>query len=88
MNTWVASVVAGMVSYVFRAAPLLVLGPVRNSDRVDRAVRHGGAAVLTALLVGALQHGDETGSGPWAGRRSCQSGAAAAWCTRRSRSWA
>ncbi len=62
MTTWVAIAAVGVVSYMFRVAPLLVLGRVRISDRVDRAVRHAGAAAMTALLVGALQHGGGSGS--------------------------
>jgi hypothetical protein len=32
-----------------------LLGRVRISDRVDRSVRHAGAAAVTALLIGAMR---------------------------------
>jgi branched-subunit amino acid transport protein len=55
MTTWMAVIAVGLVSYVFRAGPLLLLGRVRISDRVDRTVRHAGAAAVAALLTGAMR---------------------------------
>ena len=55
MTTWIALIAVGLISYVFRAAPLFLLGRVRISDRVDRSVRHAGAAAVTALLIGAMR---------------------------------
>ena len=60
MTTWIAVVAVGAISYLFRAAPLLLLGRVHLSNRADRAIRHAGAAALTALLVDALRHGTQT----------------------------
>jgi branched-subunit amino acid transport protein len=60
VSTWIAILAVGSVSYVFRAAPLLVLGRMRLSDRVDRLVRHASSAALTALLAGAVTHGGDT----------------------------
>ena len=60
MTTWLAILAVGLVSYLFRAAPLLLLGRVRISDRADRSVRHAGAAAITALLIGAMR---ESGGG-------------------------
>jgi branched-subunit amino acid transport protein len=62
IHTWIAILAVGAVSYVFRAAPLLVLGRMRLSDRVDRVVRHAGSAALTALLVGTVLHGGDAGT--------------------------
>jgi branched-subunit amino acid transport protein len=62
LSTWIAILAVGAVSYVLRAAPLLVLGRVRLSDRVDRVVRHASSAALTALLVGAVTHGGDARS--------------------------
>jgi branched-subunit amino acid transport protein len=55
MTTWLALIGVGLVSYLFRAGPLLLLGGVRISDRVDRTVRHAGAAAVTALMIGAMR---------------------------------
>ena len=57
MSTWAAMVAVGLVSYVFRAVPLVVLDRVRIGERTDRVVRHAGAAAVTALLVGSVGHG-------------------------------
>ena len=57
MITLVAVLAVGLFGYVFRAAPLVLLGHVQLTPRVERLVRHAGAGALTALLVGALRHG-------------------------------
>ncbi len=62
MSTWIAIAAVGLVSYGFRAVPLLVLGRVRVSERAERTVGHAGAAALTGLLVGALRHDAAPGS--------------------------
>jgi branched-subunit amino acid transport protein len=64
VKTWIAILAVGAVSYVFRAAPLFVLGRLRLSDRVDRVLRHAGTAALTALLVSSAQHASDAGSRP------------------------
>ena len=57
MITLVAILAVALFGYLFRAAPLVLLGHVQLTPRVERLVRHAGAGALTALLVGALRHG-------------------------------
>jgi branched-subunit amino acid transport protein len=62
MSTWLAIVAVGAVSYVFRAAPVVLFGRIRITEGVDRTVRHAGAAAVTALLVGAVRQGGHASS--------------------------
>jgi branched-subunit amino acid transport protein len=57
MSTAIAMLAVGAVSYLFRVAPLLAVGRVRVGPRLDRTIRHAGAAAVTALFVGALRTG-------------------------------
>ena len=57
MSTAVAMLAVGAVSYLFRVAPLLAVGRIRVGPRLDRTIRHAGAAAVTALFVGALRTG-------------------------------
>jgi branched-subunit amino acid transport protein len=57
MTTFLAMVAVGLVSYAFRAVPLVVLDRVRVGERTERVVRHAGAAAMTALLVGSIGRG-------------------------------
>jgi branched-subunit amino acid transport protein len=54
-------VAVGRGSYL-RVMPLLLMGRGTASARVERTIRQGSAAALTALAVSSLQHG--AGSGP------------------------
>jgi branched-subunit amino acid transport protein len=53
---WPAIVLAGVGSYVFRVLPLLVLPKVTLPPRIERGIRHGGFAAITALLVSSVTH--------------------------------
>ena len=64
MRTALAIVAVGALSYGLRVTPLLALGRVAIGPRLDRAVRHAGAAAVTALFVGALVHGSASGPQP------------------------
>jgi branched-subunit amino acid transport protein len=63
MSTWIAIVAVGVISYAFRAGPLVLLGRMRISERVDLAIRHAGAAAIAALFVSGL-HRNAAGDGP------------------------
>jgi branched-subunit amino acid transport protein len=54
--TWLAMLLVGAGSYVFRVVPLLVLPRLQVPARVDAALRDGGTAAVTALIVSALTH--------------------------------
>jgi branched-subunit amino acid transport protein len=54
MSTAIAILAVGLVSYVFRVAPLLTVGRLRVRPGVLRTIRHGGAAAVTALFVLSL----------------------------------
>ena len=64
MRTALAIIAVGALSYGLRVLPLLALGRVAIGPRLDRAVRHAGAAAVTALFVGALVHGRAAGPDP------------------------
>jgi branched-subunit amino acid transport protein len=62
MRTALAITAVGALSYVLRVVPLVAIGRVDIGPRLDRAIRHAGAAAVTALFVGAVLHGG--GGGP------------------------
>jgi branched-subunit amino acid transport protein len=49
--TWLVIVAVGAGSFVFRLGPLLVLQRISLTERADRAIRYGGNAALSALIV-------------------------------------
>ncbi len=57
MRTALAIAAVGALSYVLRVTPLVAIGRVAVGPRLDRAIRHAGAAAVTALFVGAVVHG-------------------------------
>ena len=65
MNAWVAVLAVGAASYVFRVVPLLLADRLRLGPGFDRAIRHAGAAILTALLVDSIR-GNLHGGRPFA----------------------
>ena len=52
---WVAIVLTGAGSYLFRLVPLVVLPRLTLRPGLERAVRHAGVAAIAALLVSSLQ---------------------------------
>jgi branched-subunit amino acid transport protein len=57
VTTALAMLAVGAVSYLFRVAPLLAVGRFRIGPRLDRTIRHAGAAAVAALFVGSLRNG-------------------------------
>ena len=55
MSTWIAILAVAAASYLFRVVPLLLVDRLHVGPGFDRAVRHAGAAILTALLVDAVR---------------------------------
>ena len=49
--TWLVILAVGAGSFLFRVAPLLLLGRVPLGPRAEGAVRHAGLAAVTALVV-------------------------------------
>ena len=49
--TWLVILAVGAGSFLFRVAPLLLLGRVPLGPRAEGAVRHAGLAAITALVV-------------------------------------
>lgn len=62
MTTWLAMLLVGMGSFAFRAVPLLVLPRFTVPPRVEAALRDGGTAAVTALIVSAVLHRGTTGN--------------------------
>ena len=55
--TWLAIVLVGLGSYVFRIVPLLVLPRLGlRSSRLEQAAQHAGTAALSALMVSSVTH--------------------------------
>ena len=52
---WVAILLTGAGSYVFRLLPLVVLPRLTLRPGMERAVRHAGVAAIAALFVSSLQ---------------------------------
>lgn len=63
MTTWTAVLAVGLGSYLFRVLPQLLPRFGHPSPGVERAIRHGGLAALTALAVTSLRHHVEAGDG-------------------------
>jgi branched-subunit amino acid transport protein len=56
--TWIAVVLVGAGSYLFRYAPVAALHRVELPPFVERALSYAGISAMTAMLVGAVvQHG-------------------------------
>jgi branched-subunit amino acid transport protein len=53
--TWLAIVLTGAGSYLFRLLPLVVLPRLTLRPGLERAARHAGVAAIAALLVSSLQ---------------------------------
>ena len=49
--TWIVMIAIGLGSFGFRVGPLLLFEGVSLSPRLDRAIRHGGIAAISALVV-------------------------------------
>ena len=49
--TWLLVLAVGAGSFLFRVAPLLLLGRVPLGPRAEGAVRHAGLAAISALVV-------------------------------------
>lgn len=54
MTTWLAVLLVGAGSYLFRLIPLLLAGRVSWPDPVDRGLQHAGRAALVYLVVSAV----------------------------------
>lgn len=64
MTTWIAVLVAGLGSYVFRVAPLLLGHRLRLSERTQDILRHAGMGGMAALLASSiLGFGSQGGAG-------------------------
>jgi branched-subunit amino acid transport protein len=51
MTMWLAIVLVGLGSYVFRVVPMLLGERMRLSERVDETLRHAAVGAMTALMV-------------------------------------
>lgn len=51
MTAWLVVLAVGAGSYLFRVLPLLLLGRVPFGPRAEAAIRRGGLAAITALVV-------------------------------------
>jgi branched-subunit amino acid transport protein len=56
MSAWLVIVAVGAGSFLFRAAPLLVLQRAKLSPSVDRSIRHAGLAAIAALIATSARH--------------------------------
>jgi branched-subunit amino acid transport protein len=56
MSTWIAVVLVGLGSFVFRLGPLLLLERRQLTEGADRAIRHAGTAAITALIAVSTVH--------------------------------
>jgi branched-subunit amino acid transport protein len=63
MSTWVAVVAVGVVSYLFRAVPVLALARVELPPVVERSLRHAGPSAMAAMSALALAHHQTSGVG-------------------------
>lgn len=55
MTMWIAVLGVGVGSYVFRLAPLLVLGRMRLSERAEELLARAGLAAVTALIATSVR---------------------------------
>lgn len=61
MTTWMAVLVAGLGSYTFRAAPLLLGNRLRLTERTQNILRHAGMGGIAALLASSILGFGSTG---------------------------
>ncbi|HYN71343.1 MAG TPA: AzlD domain-containing protein [Nakamurella sp.] len=61
MTTWIAVLVAGLGSYAFRVAPLLLGNRLRLRERTQDILRHAGMGGIAALLVSSILGFGSTG---------------------------
>jgi branched-subunit amino acid transport protein len=62
IQTWIAVIMVGAGSYLFRYAPVVALHRVSVPPLVERALSYAGASAMTAMLVSALVHHGRTTS--------------------------
>ncbi len=56
MRLLIAVLLVGLVSYLFRVVPLLLVNRVQPSPRMESTLGHAAQAALTAVLVGMILH--------------------------------
>jgi branched-subunit amino acid transport protein len=63
MSAWIVVLAVGLVSYLFRAGPVLALARVELPAPVERSLRHAGPAAMAAMAALTLVHYDSPAAG-------------------------